>query len=271
MVNELLSMSLSSILVSVLDIAIVAYVFYRFFLLVRGTRAVQLIQGLLVLLLLGWVSKLLKLTTVNYLLSYLPQFFVVALPVVFQPELRRMLEQVGRGRLFINTAAEEEQQVKEALGEVVSAASRMSRSRIGALIVLERDTGLGEWIETGIQLDAVISREFLVNIFVPNTPLHDGAVIVRGSRLVAAACYLPLSDSPDIGKEVGSRHRAALGISEQSDAVALVVSEETGNISLANSGKLIRHLDKETLEDMLVTLLKLDQDSRPFFFWPRSN
>ena len=241
---------------AVLDVAIVAYVLYRFFLLIRGTRAVQLINGVIILLVAWLLSDWLDLVTVNWLLQRALVMLVVALPIVFQPELRRALEQLGRGRFFPRSfQALGEQDISRLIEAISKAVGVLSRNKVGALIVLERETGLGEVIETGLQLDALVSAEFLVNIFTPNTPLHDGAVIIRGNRAVAAACFLPLTESPDVSKDFGGRHRAALGITEHSDALAVVVSEQTGAISLANAGKLIRNLDEKTLEEMLAALI----------------
>ncbi len=258
------------ILVATLDISIVAFVLYKFFMLIKGTRAIQLIKGVMVLLIATTVSQWLGLVTINWLLRNTRMMLFVALPVVFQPELRRALEQIGRGRFFARSIVLlDEEEMARLIGEVVRAAEIMSRNKIGALVVIERETGLGDFIETGIRLDAVVSGEFLVNIFIPNTPLHDGAVIIRGDRVMAAACFLPLSESPAITPEMGGRHRAALGISEHSDALAIVVSEETGNISLAQGGKLIRNIDSKTLSEMLGSLCQPKHSDRGFHFWNR--
>jgi diadenylate cyclase len=176
---------------------------------------------------------------------------LVALPVVFQPELRRALEQIGRGRFFRKTVVLDEEEVEHMLSALVSSAMAMSRNKIGALIVFERETGLDDYIETGIQIDALVSHELFMNIFIPNTPLHDGAVIIRGNRIKAAGCLLPLTEARNLSKELGTRHRAAIGLSEQSDALVLVVSEETGTISLARSGVLQRYLTGDDIKDLL--------------------
>lgn len=245
-----------ALLLAVLDIVIVAYVFYRLILLIRGTRAVHLVRGLLVLFALTAISGRLHLETTYWLLEKVQLALAVAIPVVFQPELRRALEQVGRGRFFppslLNMEADA---VSHVVDEVVRATSILSRKKHGAIIVLERGTGLNDVAETGIKVDAVVSAEFLVNVFAPNTPLHDGAVILRGNRVLAAACFLPLAEAHELGVDFGSRHRAAVGITEHSDALALVVSEETGTVSLANAGKLIRHLDEQTLKETLQALI----------------
>lgn len=250
-------MTLLDALIAVVDIALVSYLFYRFFMLIRGTRAVPLLNGIIILVLATTLSGWLQLHTLHWLLRYAQVGAIIALPIVFHPELRRALEQVGRGRLFASSAfAMQEQDIHRVLDSVVAAAARLARNRTGALIVLERNTGLNDIAETGIMLDAAVSTELLINLFEPQTPLHDGAVILRRDRVVAASCFLPLSDNPDLENAIGSRHRAAIGISEQSDAIALVVSEETGGIAVATEGKLIRHLDEEKLRDLLFNLLK---------------
>ncbi|HCW50630.1 MAG TPA: TIGR00159 family protein [Clostridiales bacterium] len=241
-----------------LDIAIVAYVIYRLFLLIRGTRAVQLVKGLFVLLLAGVAARLLELTTVIYILDYVQMALIVAVPVVFQPELRRALEQLGRGRLFAPAVTLPEAELAKVIDDIATACDVLGRNKIGALIVVERETGLKDIAETGTAIDGLVSSAFLINIFVPNAPLHDGAVIIRGNRVAAAGCFLPLSENPDLSRELGTRHRAAVGMTEQSDALVVVVSEETGWISLASAGKLIRHLDDATLREMLENLMKTD-------------
>lgn len=240
-----------------LDIAIVSYVLFRLFLLIRGTRAVQLVKGIVVLIIAGILARWLQLTAVTYVLNYAQMALVVAVPVVFQPELRRALEQLGRGRLFAPAPSYlPEAELSKVIAEIAGACDVLARNKIGALIVIERETGLKDIAETGTLVDGLVSSAFLINLFVPNAPLHDGAAVVRGNRVVAAGCFLPLSENPSLSKELGTRHRAAVGLTEQSDALVIVVSEETGAMSLASAGKLIRHLDDVTLRDMLVTLVK---------------
>ncbi len=241
---------------AVIDIAVLAYVIYKFLLLIRGTRAVQLLKGLIVLLIVYFLSDTLGLHAVNWLLSEAWAVLFLALAVIFQPELRRALEHIGRGNIFnITRNSLASVDVTHVIDEIVAACVSCAKTRTGALIILERDTGLQDYIDTGITVDAKVTQELLVNIFVPNTPLHDGATVIRGDRVMAAACFLPLSDNPYISMSLGTRHRAAIGISEVSDALALVVSEETGLISVANGGKLIRHLDEKQLREMLSTEL----------------
>jgi diadenylate cyclase len=244
-----------------LDIFIVYFVFYRLIVLIKDTRAVQLIKGLVVLLAATVVSERLGLYTLNWLFSRTITAGLFAIPILFWPELRRALEHLGRARLFGKRfhLAPDGVDSDTLAHAVAQTAGVLSKSRTGALMVLERDTGLTEYTETGIPMDAVVTTALLNNIFVPNTPLHDGAVIIRAGRLAAAGCYLPLSTKPDISKELGTRHRAALGISEETDALVVVVSEETGAISLCESGKITRHMDVKTLQAELASRLKSEQ------------
>ncbi len=241
-------------LLDILDIAIVYFVIYRLIVLIRDTRAVQLIKGLLLLLLATVVSGYLDLNTINWLLTQTIAAGLIAVPIVFWPELRRALEQLGRTRLFgqrISFSPDEDEGIEEAISHLVASVSILSKNKIGALVVWERETGLSEYAETGTSIDALISSELLTNTFIPNTPLHDGAVILRRGRILAAGCYLPLSSNPFLDKELGTRHRAAIGVTEETDAVAVIVSEETGTISVAIEGQINRHLDAKTLQQKL--------------------
>lgn len=241
-----------SVITSILDIAIVAYVLYKLLMLIRGTRAVQLIKGIVILLIASNVSDLVGLNTIQWILEQTWAVIFVALAVIFQPELRRALEQLGRGQFFsTNMSSLATGDVIRLIDELTGAIVSCAKTKTGALIILERETGLKDYIETGIRIDAIVSEELLTNIFVKNTPLHDGATIIRGDRVVAAACFLPLTDNPYISVALGTRHRSAIGISEVSDALALVVSEETGVISMARDGKLIRYLDEKQLREIL--------------------
>ncbi len=241
------------------DILIVALIVYQILMLIRGTRAVQLVIGLAVLFGAYVVSRWLGLYTLQWLLSYVGLVVPIALLVLFQPELRRMLEQLGRGGVSLVTltphALDREAAIR-LVNDVARAARVLSARKIGALMVLERQVGLQDLVETGIRVDAIVTVQLLINIFFPNTPLHDGAVIIRGNRVVAAGCLLPLSERPGLGRALGTRHRAAVGVTEETDALAVVVSEETGTISLAQRGRLSRGLSEEELK---VTLLSLSE------------
>ncbi|MBO9608026.1 MAG: diadenylate cyclase CdaA [Paenibacillaceae bacterium] len=240
----------------IIDILIVSYVIYKLLLLLRGTRAIQLLKGIFVVVLAWVLSIAFNLNTLQWMMSQAFNFGVLAVIIIFQPELRRALEQLGRGKLFTRQTNEEDQDVNRRIGEVMKTVGVLSRRKIGALIVFERETGLTDYIESGIRIGAEISSELLVNIFIPNTPLHDGAVIIRKGTLMAAGCYLPLSENPFISKELGTRHRAAIGMSEVSDAISVVVSEETGQVSLAINGLVVRDIKEESLISKLYDELK---------------
>ncbi|MEW6696277.1 MAG: diadenylate cyclase CdaA [Bacillota bacterium] len=258
MLEQLKALNLDILnITSILDILLVTFVFYRFMRIIQGTRAVQLIKGLVVLLVATTASSWLHLYTINWLLQQVMTALVVALPIVFQPELRRALETLGRGKFFartINTLKEADR--GRMINEVVRAVQVLTKNKMGALIIIERVTGLEEYIDSGVKIDGIVTAEFLVNVFIPNTPLHDGAVIIRGDRVTAAACFLPLSENPYISKELGTRHRAGIGVTEVSDALAVIVSEETGIISLAMDGAIDRKLDESTLKQKITDALE---------------
>ena len=255
---------------SVADIAVVAVVIYLVLTLFRGTSAFSVLYGIAFLLgALLVVRSLPRLVVLNWLLSNTLPVLSFALLVVFQPELRRAMERIGRLRGWVNRplGPQELTGIQRAVDEIARACRRLSERRQGALIVLERETGLQEYAETGVIIDGVVSSEFLLQVFFPNSPLHDGAVIVHGDRLVAAGCVLPLS-SNTLDASLGTRHRAAVGITERSDAIGVVVSEETGTISIANNGRLVRNLDEQKLRKILGLIYGPDgQDS--IFHWTR--
>lgn len=234
----------------IIDILLVTYVIYKIIMLIRGTKAVQLLKGITVIIAAWFLSSFFELNTLHWILERVVLYGLLAIIIIFQPELRRALEQLGRGRLFARTAVEEEE-TNKMVEAIIKSSSYMGKRRIGALISIERETGLNDYVETGIPMNAKLTSELLINIFIPNTPLHDGAVILKKDEILAAACYLPLSESPFISKELGTRHRAALGISEVTDSLTLIVSEETGSISLTKNGELHRNLSEEVLRDLL--------------------
>lgn len=238
---------------NVIDILIVAFVVYKIIGWISDTQAEQVAKGVVILLLSTQLSEWFGLHTVNFLLRNLMTVGFIALIIVFQPELRRALEHIGRTSFFKTKWMENVTETKKTIDEIVEAMKEMSDQKTGALVVLEKDTGLEDIISTGTQLDAAISSELLLNIFTPNTPLHDGAVVIRISenRLKAASCLLPLTENKNVSKTLGTRHRAAMGMSENSDAIILIVSEESGVISYANTGKLYRYLDANSLKEFL--------------------
>lgn len=257
--NEAVLRQLSMLRVTdIIDILIVTFLVYKSLKFIRDTRTVQLLKGIVLLVVIMQASYFLNLHTVYYLLSNAMQLGFIAILIVFQPELRRALEQLGRtsmGKWFNFDDQNNNVQNETMIAEVVKSCSSMSKSRIGALIVIERDVKLGEIIGTGIELHADVTSELLINIFIPKTPLHDGALVIRKGRIEAASCFLPLSQNPNLSKELGTRHRAGVGVSEESDAVVVIVSEETGKISLALGGELYVNLSPEALKARMSKLL----------------
>lgn len=245
-VNTLLEYPIK-IVVLLVDLAIVSYIIYKCWKLLKGTRAIQLIKGIIILVFATAVSDFLSLNILHYLLSSVMTYGVLVAIVVFQPELRKALEQVGNANIKKILYLDDEEQETSCIDSVVDAATDMASHKVGALIVFERETSLEELTRTGVMLDSKTSKELLINIFVPDTPLHDGAVIIRDNKIVAASCILPLTDKVTLDRIFGTRHRAAIGVTESTDAVAVVVSEETGAISLAVEGKIIRDISPEQL------------------------
>ena len=238
----------------IIDLAIVIFLLYCFFKVLRGSRAWQLIKGIALFIIATWISGLLNLKILNWILTGIMNLGVIAIIVIFQPELRRGLEQLGTNKLtkFFGIDKDVSTKTKEDIYKVVIAATELSKARTGALIVLERDIAIQDIIATGIPMNAEVSPQLLVNIFEPKTPLHDGAVIIAGNKIAAAACVLPLADDKDIAKELGTRHRAAIGISKQSDSIVVVVSEETGKMSVAKDGTLIADVREDVLKKILI-------------------
>ncbi len=241
---------------SIIDILLVAMMIYYATNVVRQTRANSVLKGFILLLALMWLSEVAALNTINWVLRQVIGTGAIMLIVLFQPELRRALEQMGRTTFtsgLMGTNSDKNAKLAEHnTEEMVHALTNLSRRKVGALIVMEQQTGLKDIVASGTMLDAEISSQLIENIFEPNTPLHDGAVVMNNGRITAAACFLPLSENSSISKELGTRHRAALGISESTDAVVLIVSEETGIISMAREGKLTRYLDSKTLTALLM-------------------
>lgn len=238
----------------IIDLTLVVFLLYCFFKIVKGSRAWQLIKGIALLIVATWISGLFNLKILNWILTGIMNVGVIAIIVIFQPELRRGLEQLGTNKLtkFFGIDKDLSTKTKEDIYKVVIAATELSKTKTGALIVIERDIKIQDIIATGIPMNAEVSPQLLVNIFEPKTPLHDGAVVISGNKIAAAACVLPLADDKDIAKELGTRHRAALGISKESDSIAVVVSEETGKISVAKDGTLIADVKEDTLKKILI-------------------
>lgn len=254
---------------NLIDILLVAAIIYGVLMMVQGTQAVQLLRGVILLaLIVSLFGSIAELTAFNWLLKSSGQALLVVVAIILQPELRRALDRLGRaGGLAL--WMQRDVQVEQVIGEIASACKRLSERRHGALIVIERETGLQDHIDTGVQIDSLVVEPLLLTIFYPNTALHDGAVIIRGNHIVAAACVLPLAETVVSETHLGTRHRAAVGITEQTDAIAIVVSEETGIISMTRNGRIVRHLDERRLITLLQALLKPQNDGRRTARHPR--
>lgn len=249
------------------DILIVAAILYWILRLIQGTTAVALVRGMVMLILLAAVlGNLLDLVVLNWVLRNSIPAFLVAIPILFQPELRRALERLGRTSRFLSRGGQSNEIVR-AMEQIAVVCRRLSDRRWGALIVLERETGLREYVDTGVEIDGRVSVDLLMTIFFPNSPLHDGATIIRGDRVVAAACLLPLTEALLSDKHLGTRHRAGVGITERTDAISVIVSEETGTISLANNGRIVRNLDEAKLKKVLPALYRSQVTSSWFPSW----
>ena len=232
----------------IFDILIVAMLLYKSYQMIRDTRAMTLVKGLMVIVSLTIICGWLNLHVITWLLQKSSEWLLIALPILFQPELRRALEHLGQGQFFTQgTALMDKKEAELVVDEIVKTAKKLSQTKTGALMVIEREMKLNDISVTGIHIDGIISSEFLLNVFIVNTPLHDGAAIIRGNRLISAACVLPLTENTGLSTELGTRHRAAIGLSEQCDALIVVVSEETGTISVAEGGHLTRRFDEKTL------------------------
>lgn len=246
--------------VRLLDILAVWFVIYELIVLLRGTKAVQLFRGIVVIAVIKAISVLIGLDTVSWIMDQIINWAVIAMVIIFQPEIRRGLEHLGRGSMFARGKRQNEDE-ERMIAELDKAIRYMAKRRIGALMSIKMDTGLEDYIETGIALDADITGELLINIFIPNTPLHDGAVIIQDNQIKVAAAYLPLSESNLIPKELGTRHRAAVGISEVTDALTIVISEETGEVSITKDNELMRGMTRENYLRYFRQVLLTPEDS----------
>lgn len=256
--------------VDILDIAIIAFAIYKILKYIQETRAFQLLMGLIVLLVATVLSDVLKLYTVNWLLEGLLKVGVIALIVIFQPEIRRFLQYLGgfwlRSSSYLNL-----EESDSLTNDIMSALKYFSRNKVGALIVFERNTVLGDIVESGIPINADISKELIMNIFYSGAPLHDGAVIVRGEKVIAAGCVLPLTSNTNLSSELGTRHRAGIGVTEISDAIAVIVSEETGAMSVATNGKISRFMDNNSMQKIIKSVFMNEAESERTFFKPFFN
>ena len=258
-------------LIDLIDVALLSFIIYLFLVNMRHTRVSQTIKGVVVLIAATWLSDLIGMRTIHALLSWALNAGPVLLIVLFQPEIRRILEELGTSAVLLDPSGRSvvEGSTDLIIDEMVMAIEHMSRRRVGALIVIENRTRLNDVIETGTRVDGVISQPLIENIFEPNTPLHDGAMVIRGDRVISAACLLRLSDTTGVGRDLGTRHRAGLGVSEVSDATVFIVSEETGIISVAQGGRLTRHLDEASLRTILHTLYDKEEKEAPRLVVPR--
>ncbi|MCI1944733.1 MAG: diadenylate cyclase CdaA [Clostridium luticellarii] len=240
---------------SIMDILVVSYILYKAYMLIKETRAEQLLKGIVLITVLIPISSFLHLVMLNWILTKTLTIGVLSFVIIFQPEIRRALEHLGTA-FNDKHVLQDEEVMEKVVTEIVNCVDNLSKSKTGALIVIEQITGLGDIINTGTKIDAVVSSALLENIFVVNTPLHDGATIIRNDRIISAGCFLPLTNNNELNKKLGTRHRAAIGISENSDALIIVVSEETGTISFAANGKLIRNYSKDRLKKILISIMK---------------
>ena len=242
----------------VIDILIITFILYKIYVMVKDTRAITLLKGVGVLIVITAIATWLNLHSTSWLLQRTVTLLFVAMPIVFQPELRRGLEHIGQGK-FLKTNTNLNYDTRSVVDELVKASKNLSATKTRALVVIERDMRLNDISSTGVPIDGLVTAEFLINIFVKNTPLHDGAVVIRENRVIAAGCLLPLTESRDLSTELGTRHRSAIGLSEQCDALIIIVSEETGTISVAEEGHIMRHLDSDTLKAVLMPLYEVEQ------------
>ena len=259
-------------LTNLLEVIIIAVIVYELLLWIKNTRAWTLLKGILTILLFTLVAAVLNLDTILWILERISTIAVIALLVIFQPELRKALEQLGNQNivnniLLLNDTADSKEMTRDTIEQLIKATFEMGKQKTGALMVIEQKESLRDVERTGIEIDGIISSGLLINIFEKNTPLHDGAVVIRGNKVAAATCYLPLSDNMSISKELGTRHRAALGISETTDSFTIVVSEETGRVTVASRGELRRMQDAESLRNELLSLMEIEDSRRIGKWW----
>jgi len=247
----------------ILEIAILWFFYYMLFLFIKGTRAVQVIKGLVILIIIFIITQELRLQILNWILTKIFTISVIAFLIIFQPELRRGLARIGQFGMFYKE--------KQLLDEIARSAMMLSKKKVGALIAVEREIGLKTYIESGVPIDSQVTSELINTIFMPNTPLHDGGIVVQGSRIVAAGCLFPLTQNPNISKGLGTRHRAAMGLSEETDAVVVIVSEETGDISISAGGRLTKNIEDKDVAKILNNIYRPKRAAKKSFFdlWNR--
>ncbi len=261
--NELTTLISTIRIADIVDILAITFIIYKLIMLVKETRAEQLLKGLFIILIFSKISSAFNLYTLNWVINNLFTVGIVLVIVVFQPELRRAFEKLGRSNKWLtNIVKIKGEQSTYKADEITNAVASLARQKIGALIVVERNVGLSDIAETGTYINGLVSSELLINLFIPNTPLHDGAVIIKDDKIVAAGCFLPLTSNMNLSKELGTRHRAAIGITEKSDAFVIIVSEETGIISTAQNSNISRHVDTETLRGMLYKVFLGEEDRK---------
>lgn len=272
--NYLIWMSLPKFTkTDIFEILIIAFALYHIILWVKNTKAWVIVKGIIVLLIFSLIATILRLNVILWIFKNTISVSIVAIVIVFQPELRKALEQLGRKNLVMSIIQFDESKDKnekfsdKIISEIVRATFELAKTKTGALVVIEQNILLTEYERTGIQIDSIISSQLLINIFEHNTPLHDGAVILRENRIAAATCYLPLSDNMHLSKDLGTRHRAGIGISEETDAVTIIVSEETGKVSIAESGRLIRNVDGDYLKNKLQEMQKKTTEVKRIKLW----
>jgi len=254
--NSLINIFKGFSVFSIIDIIVVSYIFYKGYTLIKETRAEQLLKGIVLIFLLIPVSDVLNLRTLNWILENTLTISVISIIIIFQPEIRKALEHIGRTSFVDKIIYEDEEVMKSVVGEIVDAVEVLAEERVGALIIIEQKTGLGDIINTGTKINGDVSSALLQNIFVVNTPLHDGATVIRNDKIIASGCFLPLTNDDKLNKQLGTRHRAGIGVTEITDCITIIVSEETGVISLAINGRLLRNYDKEKLRNVLLKIMK---------------
>lgn len=261
-INTLINIFKGFSISSFIDIIVVSFIFYKGYVMIKETRAEQLLKGILLIFLLIPISDILKLRTLNWILENTLTISVISIIIIFQPEIRKALEHIGRTSFVDKIIYEDEEMMKKVVDEIVDATVSLAKNKVGALIVLEQRTGLGDIINTGTKINGDVSSALLQNIFVVNTPLHDGATVIRNDKIIASGCFLPLTSDDKLNKQLGTRHRAGIGVTEIADCITIIVSEETGVISLALNGRLLRDYDGDKLRNVLLKIIKNRQNKK---------